>query len=161
MNKAILTGRLTKDPTVRYSQGETPMCIARFTLAVDRRRSRGQESNNQQTADFISCVAFGKTGEFVEKYAKKGGKFDICGHIQTGTYTNKDGNTVYTTDVVIDEIEFGESKGGGQQSQSKPQAQTQTQTKPAGDASSEPFADGLGEGFMNVPDEIEDELPFN
>lgn len=158
MNKALITGRLTRDPNVRYTTtGDKSMAIARFTLAVDRRRSRGQEGNGQ-TADFISCVAFGKTGEFVEKYAHKGQKFDICGHIQTGSYQNKDGQTVYTTDIVVDEIEFGETKGSG--SNSAPQ-QAQQHQAPAGDAANQPMADGLGDGFMNVPDEIEDELPFN
>lgn len=159
MNKALITGRLTRDPNVRYSQGgQTPMAIARFTLAVDRRRSRGQEGG--QTADFISCVAFGKTAEFVEKYARKGVKFDICGHIQTGSYQNKDGQTVYTTDVVVDEIEFGESKSAGGSSTGG-NAQAQQTATPGQDAASQPMADGLGDGFMNVPDEIEDELPFN
>ena len=134
------------------------MCIARFTLAVDRRRSRNQDGNGQ-TADFISCVAFGKTGEFVEKYAHKGMKLDIVGRIQTGSYQNKDGQTVYTTDVVVDEIEFGESKntqgsnaGGGY-------------SAPAGDSyqggGQQSAPQPADDGFMNVPDEIDDELPFN
>ncbi|MCR5774502.1 MAG: single-stranded DNA-binding protein [Lachnospiraceae bacterium] len=157
MNKAILVGRLTRDPNVRYSQGENPMCIARFTLAVDRRRSR--DSQDGQTADFISCVAFGKTGEFVEKYAHKGTKFDIVGRIQTGSYQNKEGQTVYTTDVVVEEIEFGESKSSasangvttqsGGSGSSNRQSESKEQPQPADDS------------FMNVPDEIDDELPFN
>lgn len=103
MNKVILTGRLTKDPTIKYN-GE--MCIARFTLACDRRFKK----DGQQSADFPSCVAFGKTGEFAEKYARKGMKFDIVGRLQTGSYEDKDGKTVYTTEVVVEDIEFGESK---------------------------------------------------
>lgn len=127
MNKAVLTGRLTKDPTVRYSQDQ--LCVARFTLAVDRKKKQ----ENGQNADFISCVAFGKTGEFVQKYAKKGMKFDTVGRIQTGSYEDKAGKTVYTTEVVIEDIEFGESKKATQ-----------------------------GENdFVNVPDEVADELPFN
>ena len=138
MNKAMITGRLTRDPNTRYSQGENQMCIARFTLAVDRRRSK---NSDEQKADFISCVAFGKTGEFVEKYARKGIKFDIVGRIQTGSYQNKDGQTVYTTEVVVEDIEFGESKGSSQASASSQQ---------------EP-----DDGFVNVPEELDDELPFN
>lgn len=106
MNKAILMGRLTKNPDVRYTQGSQPMAIARFTLAVDRRFKH----EGEQTADFISCVAFGKTGEFIEKYVSKGTKITVCGRIQTGSYTNSDGNKVYTTDVIAEEVEFAESK---------------------------------------------------
>ena len=107
MKNCVLYGRLTKDPVVRYTQGDKSMCIARFTLAVDR---RGRKEEGKPTADFISCVAFGKNGEFFEKYGKKGGKFLIRGHIQTGSYEDKDGKTVFTTDVVVDEQEFGESR---------------------------------------------------
>jgi single-strand DNA-binding protein len=106
MNKAHLIGRLTRDPEVRYTSGDQPMAVANFTLAVDRRFKK----DGEQTADFIQCVAFGKLGEHVEKYYRKGLKVAITGHIQTGKYTNKDGQTVYTTDVVIDEQEFCESK---------------------------------------------------
>ena len=148
MNKAMLVGRLTRDPNVRYSQGESAMCIARFTLAVDRRRTKNQDPN-AQTADFISCVAFGKTGEFVEKYAKKGTKFDIVGRIQTGSYQNKDGQTVYTTEVVVEEIEFGESKSTAADNSSDSGSD-----RKSGSNSSD-------NGFVNVPDEIDDELPFN
>ena len=109
MNRVILMGRLTRDPEVRYSQGERTMAIARYTLAVDRRGRRNQDGN-EQTADFISCVAFGKNGEFAEKYLKQGTKIAITGRIQTGSYTNKDGNKVYTTEVVVEEQEFAESK---------------------------------------------------
>ena len=138
MNKAILCGRLTKDPDVRYSQGAEPTAIARYTLAVDR-RGRGTKEG-EQTADFISCVAFGKAGEFAEKYLRKGTKMIVTGRIQTGSYTNKEGVKVYTTDVVAEECEFAESKASSQQQQQKPQE----------DAN----------GFMNVPDGVDDEFPF-
>ena len=149
MNKVVLMGRLTKDPSVKYTQGETPLAVARFTLAVDRRFRRQSEGGDDQTADFISCVAFGKQGEFVEKYAHKGTKFVVSGRIQTGRYTNKDGQTVYTTDVVVEEIEFAESKS----SQAASEAGGNI---PAGNAPS-----GADDGFMNVPDEIDEDLPFN
>lgn len=139
MNKVILLGRLTRDAEVRYSNGNEPMAIARYTLAVDRRRAQ----DGQQSADFISCVSFGKAGEFMEKYGKKGHKFCIEGRIQTGSYTNKDGQKIYTTDVVTENIEFVESRGNSQQQSNEPQ-----------DSYS-------GDGFMNIPDGIEDEIPFN
>lgn len=148
MNKVVLMGRLTKDPSVRYSQGENPLAVARFTLAVDRRFRRQSEGGDDQTADFISCVAFGKQGEFVEKYAHKGTKFALSGRIQTGRYTNKDGQTVYTTDVVVEEIEFAESKASQNASEGTGPSQ--------GSAPS-----GADDGFMNVPDEIDEDLPFN
>lgn len=107
MNKVILMGRLTRDPEVRYSQGESATAVARYTLAVDRRFNRNGDEN---TADFINCVAFGRAGEFAEKYFRKGIKIAVTGRIQTGSYTNKDGVKVYTTDVVIEEHEFAESK---------------------------------------------------
>lgn len=141
MNKVILMGRLTRDPDVRYSQGAEPMAIARYTLAVDRRGRRDAE----QTADFISCVAFGKNGEFAEKYLKQGTKIAVTGRIQTGSYTNKDGNKVYTTDVVVEEHEFAESKGSS--------TGTTTPDRPQ---PSEASADG----FMSIPEGIEDDLPF-
>lgn len=147
MNKVILIGRLTRDPEVRYTAGgENQMAIASYTLAVDRRR--GKDASEQQTADFIRCTAFGRTGEFAEKYLKKGTKILVQGRIQTGSYTNKDGQTVYTTDVIVDEHEFVESKNaaGGQSSQEAPQAQT-PQTQQA-------------EGFIPIPDGIDEELPF-
>ena len=141
MNKVILMGRLTRDPEVRYSQGENSMAIARFSLAVDRRR---QQNSEGQTADFIGCVAFGRLGEFTEKYLHKGTKVLVTGRIQTGSYTNKDGQKVYTTDVIAEEIEFAESKGnGGNEGQTTP--------PPATDS----------DGFMNLPDGIDEELPFN
>ena len=152
MNKVILMGRLTRDAEIRYSQGESSSVIARFTLAVDRRFHR---NNENQTADFISCVAFGKTAEFLEKFGKKGVKFALEGRIQTGSYTNKDGQRVYTTDVVAENMEFAESKnssggasGGNASAPQTPQA------------NDDPFAGG-GDGFMNIPDGIDEELPFN
>ena len=148
MNKVILMGRLTRDPDVRYSQGDSPMAIARYTLAVDRRFRR---DNDQQTADFISCVAFGRNGEFAEKYLHQGTKIVAEGRIQTGSYTNKDGNKVYTTEVVVENQEFAESKASASNNEGgfQPQAQS-APTAPAGD------------GFMNIPDGIEDVgLPFN
>lgn len=136
MNNCVLYGRLTKDPVVRYTQGDKSMCIARFTLAVDR---RGRKEEGKPSADFISCVAFGKNGEFFEKYGKKGGKFLIRGHIQTGSYEDKDGKTVFTTDVVVDEQEFGESR-----------------------AAAAPAAKKEQESFMDIPSDVGDEgLPWN
>ncbi|MCI8496340.1 MAG: single-stranded DNA-binding protein [Lachnospiraceae bacterium] len=146
MNKVILMGRLTRDPEVRYSQGDQATAVARYTLAVDRRFRR---DGDQQTADFINCVAFGKAGEFAEKYFHKGIKIAITGRIQTGSYTNQEGQKVYTTDVVVEEQEFAESKAASEQS-----AGYQPMTKP------EPSA-AAGDGFMNIPDGIDEELPFN
>ena len=146
MNKVILMGRLTRDPEVRYG-GANNSAVARFSLAVDRRFKR---DGDEQTADFINCVAFGKTGEFLEKYARKGTKFVVEGRIQTGSYTNKDGQKVYTTDVVCENVEFAESKnshGGGNSSFD-------------GGAGFAPSSDA-GDGFMNIPDGIDEELPFN
>lgn len=145
MNKVILMGRLTRDPEVRYSQGENSLAIARFTLAVDRRFKR-QES--EQTADFVDCVVFGKTAEFVERYLRQGIKVVGCGRIQTGSYTNRDGKRVYTVEVVLDEIEFAESKSVSSQNDGY-QGNQEPESKPV-DA----------EGFMTVPDGLEDELPF-
>ena len=132
MNKVILMGRLTRDPEVRYSQGEQATAIARYTLAVDRRFKR----DGDQTADFIGCVAFGKLGEFAEKYLRKGTKVVVTGRIQTGSYTNKDGQKVYTTDVVVEESGFTPSDRPSPSS-------------------------AAGDGFMNIPDGIDEELPFN
>ena len=139
MNKAVLMGRLTRDPEIRYTQGNEPMAVARYTLAVDRRYKR----EGEQTADFISCIAFGKNGEFVNKYLSKGMKIAVSGRIQTGSYTNKDGIKVYTTDVIVDEHEFAESKASTQNPQSN---NSQAQT--------------YEEGFMSVPDDVEENLPF-
>jgi single-strand DNA-binding protein len=147
MNKAILMGRLTRDPEVRYTQGEAPMAIARYTLAVDRRFNRNGEEN---TADFISCVAFGKAGEFAEKYFRRGTKIAVTGRIQTGSYTNKDGVKVYTTDVVVEEQEFAESKNSSSNGSSDSGSYHQS-SAPA----------SAGDGFMNIPDGIDEELPFN
>ena len=144
MNKVILMGRLVRDPEVRYSQGETSMAIARYTLAVDRRFKR---EGDQQTADFIGCVAFGRAGEFAEKYFRKGTKVLVTGRIQTGSY-EKDGQRVYTTDVVVEEQEFAESKASGQDS-SYQQAAASTPSS------------AVGDGFMNIPEGLEEELPFN
>ena len=154
MNKVILMGRLTREPDVRYSQNaEGSMAIARYTLAVDRRRSRNSGAGDEQSADFISCVAFGRAGEFAEKYLHQGTKVVITGRIQTGSYTNKDGQKVYTTDVVVEEHEFAESKAAA----SSAGATAYTPSRP------EPSA-AAGDGFMNIPDgdSVEDEgLPFN
>ncbi len=150
MNKVILMGRLTRDPEVRYSQGESPMAIARYTLAVDRRFNR---NNDDASADFIGCVAFGKAGEFAEKYFRKGTKIAVTGRIQTGSYTNKDGVKVYTTDVVVEEQEFAESKNSGGADGGF------SGNSGFGGARPEPAA--AGDGFMNIPDGIDEELPFN
>lgn len=140
MNKVILMGRLTRDPEIRYGTGESATAIARYTLAVERRFKR----EGEQSADFINCVAFGKSAEFAEKYLRQGTKMAVTGRIQTGSYTNKDGNKVYTTDIVVEEQEFAESKSASENSNPAP--------APAVDA----------DGFMNVPDGVEDEgLPFN
>lgn len=156
MNKVILMGRLTRDPEVRYTQGESQMAIARYTLAVDRRFNR---NNDENTADFISCVAFGKTGEFAEKYLRKGTKIAVTGRIQTGSYTNKDGVKVYTTDVVVEDHEFVESKGS---SSSDGGYGSSNFGSGFGGGSSQPAAPmSAGDGFMNIPDGIDEELPFN
>ena len=148
MNKVILMGRLTRDPEVRYSQGENALAIARYTLAVDRRFNRN--NSDEQTADFIGCVAFGRSAEFAEKYFRQGLKVIVTGRIQTGSYTNKDGQRVYTTDVVVEDQEFAESKASAASSEA---AYTPSRSNPAAPA---------GDGFMNIPDGVEDEgLPFN
>ena len=156
MNKVILCGRLTRDPEVRYSQGAEPMAIARYTLAVDRRRSRNSDQN-EQTADFISIVAFGRNGEFAEKYLKKGTKMLITGRIQTGSYTNKEGVKVYTTEVVVEEQEFAESKN----SASNGGNYSNYDNAPSAPASNDSAPAPAGDGFMNIPDGIDEELPFN
>ncbi|MFI3214215.1 MAG: single-stranded DNA-binding protein [Eubacteriales bacterium] len=146
MNKVILMGRLTRDPEVRYSQGESATAVARFSLAVDRRFNRNNAEG--QTADFINCVAFGRQGEFVEKYIHKGTKVVLTGRIQTGSYTNREGVKVYTTDIVAEEIEFAESKAS-----SSTESSSYTNNRPA--------PAPAGDGFMNIPDGIDEELPFN
>ena len=156
MNKVILMGRLTRDPEVRYSQGENATAVARYTLAVDRRFNR---NNDEQTADFINCVAFGRSGEFAEKYLHKGTKIAITGRIQTGSYTNKDGVRVYTTDVVVEDQEFAESKSEFEANRGSYQQNSYQQNSYQQPAPS-PGAD-VGDGFMNIPDGIEEELPFS
>ena len=150
MNKVILMGRLTRDPDIRYSQGEKATCIARYTLAVDRRFKR----EGEQSADFMSCVAFGKSGEFVEKYLHKGTKIAVSGRIQTGSY-EKDGKRFYTMEVVVEEHEFAESKASSSGSAG-------SSSPAAGTGRSQPAAGPAGyDGFMNIPDGIDEELPFN
>lgn len=149
MNKALLVGRLTRDPEMRYSQGENATAVTRFTVAVDR---PFKKEGAEQTADFISCVAFGKTAEFIGKYFTKGRRIAIDGRIQTGSYTNKDGQKVYTTDVVVDHAEFCDSKPEGAASSSNTGTPNTGRPDPARE-----FADG----FVNIPDAIDEELPFN
>jgi len=155
MNKVILMGRLTRDPEVRYSQGEASMAVARYTLAVDRRQARN--NSNEQTADFINCVAFGRAGEFAERYFRKGTKIAVTGRIQTGSYTNKDGVRVYTTDIVVEEQEFAESKNAS----SGNEAGYQNGGYQNNGGYNRPAPGGAGDGFMNIPDGIDEELPFN
>ena len=150
MNKVVLVGRLTRDPEVRYSQGDSATAVARYTLAVDRRFRRDDEP----TADFISCVVFGRSAEFAEKYFHQGMRVSISGRIQTGSYTNKDGVKVYTTTVVVEEQEFAESRAEnatnrGVYHQSAPNQDVSTATNDTGD------------GFMSIPDGIDEELPFH
>ena len=150
MNKVILMGRLTRDPEVRYSQGENPLAIARFTLAVDRRFKRDGEA----TADFINCVAFGRQAEHAERFYRQGLKVVITGRIQTGSYTNKDGVKVYTTEVVVEEQEFAESKAASDANAGSFRSAPTPAPAPA------PASDA-GDGFMNIPDGIDEELPFS
>ena len=145
MNKVILMGRLTRDPEVRYSQGDSATAVARYTLAVDRRFKRDGEAS----ADFINCVVFGKSAEFAERYFRQGLKVVVSGRIQTGSYTNRDGVKVYTTDVVVEEQEFAESKAA---SASNSGYQASPSPSPSAD---------IGDGFMNIPDGIDEELPFS
>ena len=146
MNKVILMGRLTRDPDIRYSTGESATAVARYTLAVDRRFRR----EGDQTADFIGCVAFGRNAEFAEKYLHQGTKIVAVGRIQTGSYTNRDGQKVYTTDVVVEEQEFAESKAAS--------AEHTASFAPADRPSP---SNAVNDGFMNIPDGIDEELPFN
>lgn len=141
MNRVVLMGRLTKDPDVRYTQGSDPKAVARYSLAVDRKT---KDASGNRQADFISCVAFGKGGEFAEKYLHKGMKICITGRIQTGSYTKQDGTKVYTTDVIAEEQEFCESKATSDVAQNTPQGQQ-----------------SAIDGFMSIPDGIGEELPFN
>nr|DAD63555.1 MAG TPA: Single strand binding protein [Caudoviricetes sp.] len=142
MNKVILMGRLTRDPEVRYSHTDSTMVIARFSLAVDRRYKK---PGDEVTADFFNCTAFGKQGEFVEKYLKKGTKVVVSGRIQNDNYTNKEGQKVYSVHIMVEEIEFAESKANAQSHEGDFQQMA------------EPDADG----FMNIPDGIDNSLPFN
>lgn len=147
MNRVILMGRLTRDPEVRYSQGERTMAIARYTLAVDR-RARKNQGSTEPTADFINCVSFDKTGEFAEKYFHQGMRVLVTGRIQTGSYINKDGVKVYTFEVIVDEQEFADSKN-----MSAGESQAVSRQEPSS---------AMGDGFMNIPDGIDDpDLPFN
>lgn len=159
MNKVILIGRLTRDPEVRYSTGENALAIARYTLAVDRRFHKDGEAN----ADFISCVSFGRSAEVAEKYFRQGLKISVSGRIQTGSYTNRDGQKVYTTEVVVEEQEFVENKSNSlnnsqhpQQQSQQPQQQAPRQQQNSGKQQNR-YAD---DGFMNIPDGIDEELPF-
>ena len=147
MNKVILMGRLTRDPEVRYSAGENALAIARYTLAVDRRFRRDGEAS----ADFISCVSFGRTAEFAEKYFRQGLKIAVTGRIQTGSYTNQDGAKVYTTDVIAQTVAFAESKGSESGQQNTQGAAGRPNPNQAQSA----------DGWMNIPTELDEELPFS
>lgn len=160
MNKVILMGRLTRDPEVRYSQGAESMAIARYTLAVDRRGRR----EGDQTADFINCVAFSRNGEFAEKYLRQGMRMLITGRIQTGSYTNKDGQKVYTTDVVVEDQEFADSKGQGNDGNANQGygGHAANSTFPGMQGGGRQARNNTFDGFYNIPDGIEDDgLPFN
>ena len=164
MNKVVLVGRLTRDPDVRYSQGDNSTAVARYSLAVDRKFKR----DGEPTADFISCVAIGRAGEFAEKYFRKGLRIAISGRIQTGSYTNKDGVKVYTTDIFVEEQEFAESKSeydANQQSANQQSGNQQSGNQQSGNQQGGSFASpqsDYGDGlFMNIPDGIDEELPFN
>ncbi len=180
MNKVVLIGRLTRDPEVRYTAGANPVAFGRYTLAVDRRYRR----ENEPTADFINCVTFGRNAEFAQKYLKQGTKIAITGRIQTGSYVNRDGNKVYTTDVVVEEQEFAESKGASgssynatssASSSSGSSANASTGSEATGSTStnsvcessnsdankSTPNPASAKDDFMEIPDSIEEELPFN
>lgn len=148
MNKVILMGRLTRDPEVRYSSGENALAIVRYTLAVDRRFHK----DNEASADFIGCVAFGKGGEFAEKYLRQGTKIVVTGRIQTGSYTNREGQKVYTTEVVVEDQEFAESKAA---------SQNNSQTSAGNRQQPPPPMPTDKDGFMQIPDGIDEELPFN
>lgn len=172
MNKVILMGRLTSEPEVRYSQGENSRAIARYKLAVDRRKAN---ADGQREADFISCVAFDRQGEFAEKYLHKGTKIAIVGHIQTGSYQKQDGTKVYTTDVIVDESEFAESKSSSGQNPTRPVYEGQKgydayqPNNSRGNAPRANYGDSgafkkesVGDGFMNIPTDVEQEgLPWN
>ena len=145
MNRVILMGRLARDPEVRYTQGERSMAVARYTLAVDRRGARKSQDGNEETADFINIVAFDRAGEFAEKYFRQGMRVLVSGRIQTGSYTNKEGQRVYTTDIIADDQEFADSKNTS-----------------AGGKTAPEMGKPIGDGFMSIPNGVEDEgLPFN
>lgn len=147
MNKVILMGRLTRDPDIRYTQGDKPMAIAKYTLAVDRRFKK----DGEPTADFIPCTCFGKNAEFAEKYLRQGTKIAVSGRIQTGSYTNNEGKRVYTTDVMVEEQEFAESKNASQANNNN-----------SSNNSGQPMPQNTESyGFMNIPDGLDEELPFN
>ena len=151
INRVVLVGRLTKDVEVRKTQ--TGLSVASFTVACDRRTSRSQDGSNQQTADFINCVAFDRAGEFAEKYFRQGMRVLVSGRLQTGSYVNKDGQRVYTTEVILDDQEFADSKGAA--SDMSGYGQSAPSQRPAPTSA-------IGDGFMNIPDGVEDEgLPFN
>ncbi len=148
MNKLILMGRLTRDPEIRYSQGESSLAIARFSLAVDRRFKRAGEPE----ADFFNCTAFGRQAEFVERYLKQGTKILLTGRVQNDNYTNREGQKVYSVQVIVEELEFAESKNASASSQPAGGYQPVMQPEPS---------QAVGDGFMNIPDGIDEELPFN
>lgn len=147
MNRAIIIGRLTRDPEIRYSQGQNSQCVARFSVAVDRKFKKEGEPE----ADFFNCTSFGKQAEFVEKYLKKGTKVVVTGRMQNDNYTTKDGQKVYSVKIMVEELEFAESKGG-----SSREERDRAALEAAGYTES-----GSGDGFMNIPDGIDEELPFN
>ena len=154
MNKVILMGRLTRDPEIRYSQGERATAVGRYTLAVDRTFKR----DGEPTADFIPCVVFGRSAEFAERYFRQGIKIAVSGRISTGSYVNKDGNRVYTTEVIVEDQEFAESKAASENSgYGAPAGNNYRQPAPAKPTPSA----AVGDGFMNIPDGIDEELPFS
>lgn len=200
MNRVVLMGRLTRDPDVRYAQGDNPMCIARYTLAVDRRFARGNNGNDGNSADFIPCVVFGRSAEFAEKYLRKGTKIAVTGRIQTGSYTNREGVKVYTTEVVVEDQEFAESRnaaggsqggynggqssynggqggynggqgsygnggqagynGGSQSAQGNAQAGSGAGADANVPGGAQDGSQDSLDGFMNIPEGIDEELPF-
>ena len=160
MNKVILMGRLTRDPEVRYSQGASQTAVARFSVAVDRRFKRDGEPD----ADFFNCTAFGKQAEFIERYLHKGTKIVLSGRVQNDNYTNKEGQMVYSVRVMVDEIEFAESKnasGGGDGGYNNGGFGGGYNNGGFAGGGNAPAASGAGDGFMNIPDGIDEELPFN
>ena len=153
MNKVILMGRLVRDPEVRYTQAENPMAVSRYTLAIDRRGIKKKEGDQKPETDFINCIAFGKSGEFAEKYFRQGMRVLVSGRLQTGSYVNKEGQKVYTTEVILDDQEFADSKGAASEMGGYTQSAPSQRPAPTS---------AIGDGFMNIPDGVEDEgLPFN